>query len=88
MIAHLDGMVVKVRDDNLVFGVDGDKMRTCQAIPLASPRAEFLHQFSVGLKDKHAAGFVVHHDQMSGSVNRYTFWACNAIRIFINGKQR
>ena len=45
---HLDAMIVKVGDDDVVVTVDGDEMRTGKLMTTHSSGAEFVNQPSIG----------------------------------------
>ena len=76
-LSHLDGMVVKVGDNDMSLRVDRHIVRPSKVVTLAPPGAEFEKQFPVYLEDENARGLVVNHHQVAGTVHRNTLWTWN-----------
>ncbi len=66
---------MEVWDDDMVLGINGDEMRSCQFVMFASPRPEFLYNFPIGLKDYDTRGSIIHNHQMTWTIDRYPFRA-------------
>ena len=75
---YLDGMVIKIWDDDLAQRVDGDELRACQLCRIASARAELLDEFSSGLKHEDARLLAVHDNKVPRLIHGQAFWTWNS----------
>ena len=73
MYTYFDRMIMEIWNDDMVLGINGDKMRSGKFIRFASSRPETLHQFAIWLKDQDAWSFVVHYDDMSWAIDSNAF---------------
>ncbi len=48
---------------------------TCKLSVTVSPAAKLSDEFPAGLEDENRTGLVVHNDNVTVLIHRYTFWA-------------
>ena len=64
-LAHLDVVVMEVRDNNVPTGVDGGVVRPSELVQLRAPRSKLCEDFSGWLENVNTRTLVVNNNQLT-----------------------